>query len=252
MNKLSLLACLFLLLFSCKTEQPKTPPPESSVQLELETKTLNHKEGDCTKGHCATIDLNYPFIKSGLPALKKKVALWSNDFLISLLDPALELDSETSLSSAVDGFVEGFKEYAAEQSDETIEFSLEVKNKTLLQNDIYLTLRMDAYSNTGGAHPNTTAAVATFDLKTGKQVRPIDVVKDMEKLYALAEQKFEENQKEAFDDGFEFSSNQPFDLPKNVGLTAEGLLFCYVPYEVAPYAMGFTEFIIPYDELEKL
>ena len=256
MNK-HLIATFSLLLFlcSCKTDPRPTPPQEdATTALLIESANIERKQGDCEgeNGKCAHVGMSYPIIKKGPAALQKNVATWANDFLISLLDPSLELDAETSLSSAMDGFFTMHEEITREMPELTANYEVEVTDTVLFQNDKYLTLRMDAYSYTGGAHPNSVAAIATFDLETGKRLRPIDLVKDLEKLYEQAEGKFRETQREAFEDGFHFTESWPFTIAENVGLTTDGLFFCYVPYEVAPYAMGFTEFVIPYAQLEMI
>ena len=248
-------ALLFICLLDCKNDHP-SQTESSNIPLVLETTILNRTEGDCDsdsyESKCAEISLKYPEVKSGPVGLQQNVATWTNDFLVSLLDPMLEMEGETPLGSAINGFIEMHKEMTAEMPDMPGHYTIEVVDTVLLRNEQYLTLRMDAYSYTGGVHPNATAAIATFDLNSGKRLRPVDFVKDLEKLHAAAEIHFKEAQKEAFDEGFEFSDDWPFVLAENVGLTTEGLFFCYVPYEVSSYAMGFTEFVIPYDELEKL
>ncbi|MEO1260493.1 MAG: DUF3298 and DUF4163 domain-containing protein [Bacteroidota bacterium] len=220
--------------------------------LQIISTTVQQTEGDCATKKCLEISLTYPTVKNASPALEKNINNWTHDFLIALLDPVLELDEETSLTTAIDGFKEFYHEQLADSTGRPGHFTVEVTDTVLLQNEKYLTLRMDAFSFTGGAHPNSTAAIATFNLETGKKLAPIDLVNDLEKLYAAAEKQFRVVKKSAFDHGFDFDESWPFVLPKNVGLTTEGLFFCYVPYEVAPYVMGFTEFVIPYEQLEKL
>jgi hypothetical protein len=43
--------------------------------------------------------------------------------------------------------------------------------------------------------------------------------------------------------------NGLFYLPDNFAFTDAGLLFHYNSYEIAPYALGATELIIPYEKL---
>ena len=237
------------LLVACKNEDKSIHPATFTLESTNITRTEGNCDSQADRSNCVQIGLQYPVVKSGPESLRKNVATWTKDFLVSLLDPALELDDETSLSSALEGFIEIHKEMAANIPEH---FSLDVSDTVLLQNAHHLTLRMDARSLKNGVHSHAAAAVATFDMKSGKHLRPVDLVNDLEKLYALAELKFRETRKTAFEAGFDFSENWPFVIAQNVGLTTEGLFFCYVPYEVAPYSMGYTEFVIPYDVLEKL
>ncbi len=256
MNKLQLLALSFFIFFSCKNDPPPNQPEPSESLLLIESVTVERKEGQCDDGNyeskCASILLKYPSVKKGTDRLKKNVANWANNYMVSMLDPGLELDQETSLESAMQSFIEMHREMTLEMPDLPSYYTLEVTDTILLQNNEHLTLRLDAYSYTGGAHPNAFAAVATFNSQTGGLFRIGDLVPNLEALHALAEQKFREVQAESFGDGFDFTEGWPFKLADNIGLTNEGLFFCYVPYEVAPYAMGFTEFVIPFDSIDNL
>jgi len=51
--------------------------------------------------------------------------------------------------------------------------------------------------------------------------------------------------------GFYFE-NDVFKLTANFAITKEGLKFLYNPYEIAPYALGQQEIIIPYAALGEL
>ena len=42
---------------------------------------------------------------------------------------------------------------------------------------------------------------------------------------------------------------EPFHLPDNIGYSEEGLILLYNVYEIASYAQGYTEFRIPFSEL---
>ena len=77
-------------------------------------------------------------------------------------------------------------------------------------------------------------------------------------LKAKAEKKFREVKAEVFKPesdggwGYEFDEVFPFKLADNTGLVENGLFFCYVPYEVGPYVLGSTEFVLPFDEIKEL
>ena len=75
---------------------------------------------------------------------------------------------------------------------------------------------------------------------------------DKNALRVLAEKAFRTERAEAFNEGFDFDETFVFDLPINFGLTETGILFYYNAYEVGPYALGSTEFVIPFAELGNL
>jgi hypothetical protein len=52
------------------------------------------------------------------------------------------------------------------------------------------------------------------------------------------------------DNYFEFPEDK-FQLNKNYGFKKEGIVFFYNSYEIAPYAAGPTEVVIPYEELKE-
>ncbi|HFA50965.1 MAG TPA: DUF3298/DUF4163 domain-containing protein [Bacteroidetes bacterium] len=256
MNKL-ILPILGLFFFIACTNEKKTEttaPPKAQAQVEH--LNINRTEGDCEEENferkCAKISLTYPSIKEGNERLKKAVANWANDFMVGLLDQSMEPDEETSLESAIQSFIEMHRETTQEMPDMMGYYTVEVTDTVLFQNEKYLTLRLDGYSFTGGAHPNSFASIATFDLQKGKLLKTGNLVSDLEALYVLAEKKFKEERAADFEDGFEFTESWPFQIADNVGITEEGLFFCYVPYEVTPYAMGYTEFVIPYDDLKDI
>ena len=51
------------------------------------------------------------------------------------------------------------------------------------------------------------------------------------------------------DNYFEFPEDK-FELNKNYGFKKEGIVFYYNNYEIAPYAAGPSEVLIPYNELK--
>jgi len=48
----------------------------------------------------------------------------------------------------------------------------------------------------------------------------------------------------------DFFFGEPFQLPENLGFSEDGLVLLYNVYEVASYDQGYTEFVIPFEEIE--
>lgn len=134
------------------------------------------------------------------------------------------------------------------------QWTAESKDTTLLNDGKYLTLEINGYTYAGGAHGSPTAAVATFDALTGKQLTWADLVNDQSTLKVLAENIFRTTRMDIFapEDGsepFEFDETFQFALPQNYGLVAGGIYCHYLAYEVGPYAIGSTQFVIPFESL---
>ena len=114
---------------------------------------------------------------------------------------------------------------------------------------------MENFSYTGGAHPNYYVSKKIFDKETGQLLQLLDIVKDTSSLKKLVEIDFRKQVEISPTEslsaaGFWFEKDQ-FKLPLNVGMTNDGLGFYYNPYEVAPYAQGTIEIILPFEKVEK-
>ncbi|HBZ65785.1 MAG TPA: hypothetical protein DEO70_03035 [Bacteroidales bacterium] len=109
------------------------------------------------------------------------------------------------------------------------------------------------FSFMGGAHPNTQIRLMTFDLTTGQ---PVDIRliinNDQQDAFLKRVEKSFRQVHELSDtaswsyNGFWFDKG--FSLPQYMALTPDGLYLMYNQYEVAPYAAGTTELMIPIDE----
>jgi hypothetical protein len=228
--------------------------------VELESTLTERMEGNCEEAdmesNCAKVSLSLPIVKDNNEALKTAVSNWAQDFAIGMLDPSTELDkvpeNGNALEAAVQSFMTMYKEMLEEMPDSPVNYTVEITDTVLLNDGKHLTLYLDAYTFAGGAHPNPSAAVATFEVQTGKKLTVQDMVTDLEALQSMAEKKYREVKAEAFNDGFDFTPDWPFKLADNIGLTKEGIYFCYVPYEVAAYAIGFAEFTLSFEELKDI
>lgn len=246
---------LLVLTFSC-SKGPKAPEAEAGTIVGR--LRMDRQEGiDCDKPdtlrvNCVRIDLSWPNVEEGSEGLKKSVETWGHSYLTGILMPETPADSATvvSVGAAADDFVRTHEEFSKEAPDSPLgQWVAECKGNTLLNDGKHLTLEIEGYVFSGGAHGSPTATVATFETATGKQLSWDDLVTDKAALQALAEKKFRQVKAEAFEGGFEFDDTFPFALPQNYGLTEEGIYFRYLHYEVGPYAMGDAVFTIPFSEL---
>ena len=116
-----------------------------------------------------------------------------------------------------------------------------------------LTVRMETYAYTGGAHPNSNLALYMFDRETGHTLSMSDLVSDTTALLDVVEQAFRRQQELMPQTNLEehgyFLRDGRFFLPANIGMSRTGMVFCYNPYEIAAYAVGPIEVTVPYAQL---
>lgn len=132
-------------------------------------------------------------------------------------------------------------------------WKLETKADTVHSTPNALTVKVETYAYTGGAHPNSSMSFYTFDRKTGRMLSLADMVDDTVALLGILEKAFRQQQKLAPNANLEeegyFLHDGHFFLPANIGTGREGLVFYYNPYEIAAYAVGPIEVTIPYEKL---
>jgi len=143
-----------------------------------------------------------------------------------------------------------------EEYGASIPWALELEVQEVFRNDRITSLSFLAYSYMGGAHPNTFQQNLCVDLLNLKPLTLSEVVKDTLSLLPLAEAAFRHAREipanTPFSDfGFQFPGER-FHLNDNFLLSAKGLVFHFNPYEIAPYALGHTDFSIPYSQLQAL
>jgi hypothetical protein len=261
MNLLPALTLISLLAFasqSCKNEAPPAAPKPLTVEsLKIERKKgVDCDSPDSLVFNCAWVNFKYPTLKDGSDSLKQAVDTWAREFMTGWVGMAEEPDNLPPLDDAINAFFNMQAEAAKEMPDMRSVYVAETADTVLLNDGKHLTLMLDGYSDTGGAHPSASSAVATWDVATAKKLTLEQLVTDLNALQALAEKKFKEVRPELFtpdESGtppFTFDETFPFKLADNTGLVKDGIYFIYVPYEVGPYAIGETEFVLTYEELK--
>ena len=158
-----------------------------------------------------------------------------------------------------------WKTFTSEHKTATEEFpdfvqpwALDRNAEIVFQNSEVLSIQFNSYQNTGGAHPNSFMYYLNYDLKNRRELTLEDIIplKNQPALLQIAEKTFRQAQNipdssGLNEQGFFFEDNQ-FQLAKSFTIQKEGLLLYYNPYEIAPYAAGPIELLLPFDQLEDI
>lgn len=116
----------------------------------------------------------------------------------------------------------------------------------------YLSLYVDKYEYTGGAHGNTIRSSDTWELCTGTRIplycyfKPETNYKELliKEIIRQADENMNSDVPPYFDD-YRKLIVENFN-PNSYYLTHEGMAIYYQQYEIAPYATGIVVFTIPY------
>ena len=118
----------------------------------------------------------------------------------------------------------------------------------------YLSFTQENYDYSGGAHGMPYWIGYTFDLETGNELLLSDIVADdegtiKESVTRYFTEIYNKNPDEYWDGAVDIV-NENTSLQSPFYLSDEGIVFYYGPYELAPYAGGFKEVVVPYYEFD--
>ena len=258
-NTLYALLASLSLLVACQTGNQDSNAGNVG-DLSYQQTTFQRMDGEHCPGqpgtteenaHCATLNIAFPTISSPSHA---ELAKTFNQFIQGqLLDYSDENDKQpASLDELATMF---FKDFRANPPDMNSAWEMERSITTVYSNARVVTLLFSENGYTGGAHPFSGQRYFVLNTQTGEALTLKDLVGSsaQDTLTKAAEQAFRQARELApnaslTDAGFWFEGDK-FKLNDNVGVLPDGLHFIFNPYEVAPYAMGQTEFTVPYSAL---
>ncbi len=169
----------------------------------------------------------------------------------------LDYDEEgqaTTIPEAIEAFGAGYEALRSEFPDETIGWEATVEARTTYETPDVLTLLLEGYIFTGGAHGFTSSRYLNFNKKEAAEMDTWQLFRDLEGFEQFAESRFREvhqipSEADINSTGFMFEDGI-FELPENMGLEPEGLVLLYNPYEVASYADGPIRLVLKYEDIE--
>ena len=163
-------------------------------------------------------------------------------------------DARTDLDRAATLFANDYKTMTSDMGGLGGCWELKTTADTMFISDKALTVRMETFAYTGGAHPNSNLAFYMFDRETGRTLSLNDLVSDTTALLKVVERAFRSQQQLMPQTNLEeqgyFLRDGRFFLPANIGMSRKGMVFYYNPYEIAAYALGPIEVTVPYDQLD--
>lgn len=203
---------------------------------------------DCAA--CPLVRLQYHKAEGNIPAAAA-INRAIEEEMIAHLHFRDDMDVQT-LKDAIRSFSRSSGDLPFEMS---APWEAEIKTRVTHQDDKFITLAMDIYIFTGGAHGLAQTRYLNFDARRGDELESWELFHDNSQFRSFAEMEFRKQNKipEAQpinSTGYMFPENR-FSLPDNIGLSGQNLILHYNPYEVsgAPEEPIILE--IPYTKAER-
>jgi len=251
MNKILLAGCMGLCFVACsKKDEDKT----TNISYEMKNFKVE-SEGGCKADtlSCASYEVTYP-VFSGLDTAVTRIIAREIDASVAMDNP--EAEGET-MKQIGEGFIRDFQEFKTEMEDQPMGWRYKGTVDVGVVTDTLLSLSVTEEYYTGGAHGGFGKYFINLRPETGEPFTLANYFKPgyEQPVTKIAEGIFRKVRELAdtaslTENMFEFPEDQ-FVLNKNYGFTKDGVVFYYNSYEIASYASGPTEVVVPYEALKE-
>ncbi len=205
--------------------------------IERDKQTI--KESDTSEHTLLDVDYEQLIFDGTTEAIQKM-----NDFFTEIKERAIQ--SEIDYARQDEEFIK--------QMDRLLGYSYSsyLEDITYI-NDRYVCIQKSEYIYTGGAHGMPVRLCYLMDLQTGERLLLNDIVENTkDEIRTIISEIFHEMY-EAYPQLYYSDAPQYVeDTAKereDFYLTEDGIVIYYSPYEIAPYAAGFIDILIPYSKL---
>ncbi len=124
---------------------------------------------------------------------------------------------------------------------------------TVYDKNNLLSITVDYYDYTGGAHGYTERVAYNYDLVSGEEIKLNDLFMDSYDFKTILDQEVQRQIKQDLEIYFgdDLSSYQGINEDQPYYIEDDGLIVYFGLYEIAPYAAGIREFKVPFTLLEE-
>ncbi|SDD66394.1 Protein of unknown function [Pricia antarctica] len=211
------------------------------------------KLGDTLCEDCPHISITIPrAIEHTRTANTINTALQEEIISLLLFDDDLKI---ANLDDALMSFKNGYSELKDLYPEETTPWETKIDGNVVYEDEKILTLELNSYVFTGGAHGYSAKRILNFDKKRGVELENWQLFRNRKDFQQFAEAKFREQEAIPAEASINYTGlmfeKDSFYLPENIGFTKEGVKLLYNPYEVASYADGPIVLTLPFKEVKR-
>ncbi|TXD82187.1 DUF3298 and DUF4163 domain-containing protein [Subsaximicrobium wynnwilliamsii] len=235
-KKLALLVLLPAMILSCAEEVK-----------------VNFEEAQIKTTEAANINFNYPKA-TGTKTVAERINQSIENYVANQTNMANDTLRNVTIDEAVKQFNFEYKRFKSDFPEAAQQWEAFVDGEVTYKSPELICIYINSYLDTGGAHGNTVVRFLNFDAQTGELLEKEALINDRAAFLKIVQQHFQsetkpQDQGETTED---FFFGKDFQLPESIGFNDEGVVILYNTYEIASYAQGITEFLIPYAEVNSL
>ncbi len=214
------------------------------VSCKEEAKPLAFENHTISKSYEAVIEVSYDIATPDSDISEEINGLIEKEIIKSV-----GYDDSINIEAALDTFDKEFKDFKSTFPDSEQAWEIAIETEVIYQSESIITIALSTYSDKGGAHGNDAIQLININPKNGKPYSNGEII-NLDKAFTdLAKSFFlKENNNESSEEDYFYG--EPFKLPKNIGFSDEGIVLLYNVYEIASYDQGYTEFTIPFKDVE--
>ncbi|MGS2725552.1 DUF3298 and DUF4163 domain-containing protein [Psychroserpens sp. BH13MA-6] len=231
LKKATLLFSFLILVVSCNKEV--------SIQFSEENKESSEP---------AIIAINYPKAE-GTKEVAQRINNAVEGYIVNQTNLQADSLSHISIDEAIKRFHNSYKTFNSDFPETSLPWEALIDGEVTYRSADVISIAINSYLNTGGAHGNTHVKFLNFNPQTGKQYSKNDLIDDLDGLSKIIEEHLKKEMisrtdNQPMEDAF---FGKDFQLPESLGFSDEGLIILYNPYEIASYAQGIIEFTVPFE-----
>lgn len=233
LKKTSLLILLLIFVFSCDKDV-KIEFTENNIETSIST----------------IVSINYPKA-NGTKEVAKRINETLENYIVNQTNLTEDSIINMPVNDAVEQFDKAFERFKKDFPDTTQKWEVLIDGEVTYRSPEVISIAINSYLDTGGAHGNTNVRFFNFNSQTGALLSKKELISDSKRLSEIVEQHLKEEIKANAEDELmeDFFFGKDFQLPETIGFSEEGLIVLYNPYEIASYAQGIIEFTIPFEEV---
>jgi len=163
-----------------------------------------------------------------------------------------------TIEEAAKAFIKEAEEIQREEKEIVMPWESSASGQVLLDLPGIVTVSIQSYAFTGGAHGMSVTQYMVFDTSTGKQLGLADFFKPgfEATLDKLIDRRFRQIRGLSENDPLNSEKGGLFDdkikHSENFAVTGSGIRFLYNQYDIAPYAAGQIEIELSFDDLRDI